>query len=258
MSDSIDSVIPSGEKTAVESPQYQAVKNKIPLWLIRAPGHVHRTMRTAGPGAVPWFVKAMSDRPRVAGLLKQAYGLHRRLENRLTTLLARIPDIEAFAEPLLNAAIQQRFNMSLDVRTTWLFHAVRVQVDDSFVSISRDPLVESARTVRVANQTLLRAALQNFEAWEAEPGGMQHARLKSSIYIEDATTLHGTPVDIEPEAFAALCRTLDLGGQYQKLIDSVLDSPAADAAKKHRAFMRFEGGSTGISGAYGVLEKRHR
>ncbi|WP_159985280.1 NEL-type E3 ubiquitin ligase domain-containing protein [Pseudomonas sp. Irchel 3E13] len=183
----------------------------------------------------------MQEHPRVARLLPRAYAVHRRLEKTLATLLARIPDIEVFAEPLLKAAIQQQFNLSLDVRTTWLFHAGRVQGDGSFVAISRDPLVESSRSARAATQTLLRAALQNFEAWEAEPGGMQYSRLKSSIYTEDATTQRSSPVAIEPEAFAALCRTLDLGGQYQKLLDAVLDGAVADADKKYIPFARCEG-----------------
>ncbi|WP_175649408.1 NEL-type E3 ubiquitin ligase domain-containing protein [Pseudomonas sp. Marseille-P9899] len=241
MSDSIDAVIPSGEKTAVENSQYETVGNKIPQWLIKAPGDLHRTLRAMGPNTAPWFVNAMRERPGLARLLKPAYGVHRRLESRVQALLARIPDLEVFAEPLLNAAIQKRFNLSLNVRTTWLFHAGRVQADDSFLALSRDPLVESSRSIRVATQTLLRAALQNFEAWEAEPGGMQHARLKSSIYIEDEATQRSTPVDIEPEAFAALCRTLDLGGQYQTLIDSVLNAPVAAAGKNQLAFLRFEG-----------------
>ncbi|WP_095158820.1 NEL-type E3 ubiquitin ligase domain-containing protein [Pseudomonas sp. Irchel 3E13] len=238
MSNPIDSITAPGESPVAGPTHYDVVKSIVPPWLAKAPRDVHRAVRAAGPGAASWFVKAMTDQPQIARLLQQTYVEHRHAEGALTTLLARIPDIEAFAEPLLNAAIQKQFGLHLDARTTWLFHAGRVQVDDSFVAISRDPLVESFKAMRGATQDLLRAALQNFEAWEAEPGGMQQSRLKSSLYAKDATTEQRTSVAIEPEAFAALCRTLDLGGQYQKLIDSVLDN--ADAGKKHHAFERFE------------------
>ncbi|WP_256679991.1 dermonecrotic toxin domain-containing protein [Pseudomonas sp. Marseille-P9899] len=240
MSNPIESVTVPGETPAAGPTPYEVVKRIVPPWLAAAPRAVHRNLRAAGPDAAPWFVKAMTEHPPLARLLQRTYLEHRHLESALTTLLARIPDIEAFAEPLLNAAIQQQFNLSLDVRSTWLFNASRVQADSSFIAISRDPLVESSRAMRGATQTLLRAALQNFESWEAEPGGMQQARLKSSIYIKDPTTHHSLVVEIQPEAFAALARNLDLGGQYLKLIDSVLDHAAADTDRKQIVFKRFE------------------
>ena len=240
MSNPIDSVSAPGESPVAGPTHYEVVKNVVPPWLAQAPRAVHRTVRAAGPEAAPWFVKAMNDQPQIARLVQRTYVEHRHVERALTTLLGRIPDIEAFAAPLLGAAIREQFNMDLDVRATWLFHAGRVQADSSFIAISRDPLVESSKAMRGATQTLLRAALQNFEAWEAEAGGMQQSRLKSSIYIKDATTQHSLAVDIQPEAFAALSRTLDLGGQYLKLIDSVLDHGAADTDRKQLVFKRFE------------------
>ncbi|WP_110972112.1 NEL-type E3 ubiquitin ligase domain-containing protein [Pseudomonas huaxiensis] len=241
MSNSIDAIPPRSETPVVGDSAYEVVRRRAPTWLTSAPREVRAAVRNMGPDELSWFAKALSDHPQVADQLQRAYAKHRHFEDLRTSLLARIPDLEAFAEPLLTAAIEQQFNLNLDVRTTWLFHAGRSQTDESFMAVTKDPWVQIALATKAATQSLLGAALQNFQAWEAEPGGMRQSRLKSSIYIEDGTAQHSTSVEIEPEAFAMLCRTLDLGGQYRALIDSVLDSAVKDEEGKSFAFDRFEG-----------------
>jgi len=181
--------------------------------------------------------------PGVVKALNLEYSLHRYNEQELNQALVDLPALEAFAEPLLVAAIEKRFGVRVDVRKTWLFHASRVQVDDSFAGMSKDPLVELQKALKAATQTLLHAALQNFESWETAPGAMDRSGgNKAAIYDRypvSGLTVTGTTLAITPHDFAALCRELDLGGQYQKRLKAFLNPPsapgdAADAARFNR------------------------
>lgn len=239
VANSSNTLPPNSQRSA----HFASVKSKIPEWLINAPPEVHSALRQAGGKYLPWFERARQFMPKVARALQQEYVLYRFNQHELNQILAQLPSLEAFAEPLLVAAIKERFGLQVDVRKTWLFHASRVRVDDSFVSISRDPLVELQKSLKAATQTLLHAALQNFEAWETTPGSMDLGeRHKAAVYQRypvSGITVTGTALAIVPEAFAALCRELDLGGKYQEKISAFLNPPAepgdaSDAATFNR------------------------
>ncbi len=239
VANSSNTLPPNSQRSA----HFASVKSKIPEWLINAPPEVHSALRQAGGKYLPWFERARQSMPKVARALQQEYVLYRFNQHELNQILAQLPSLEAFAEPLLVAAIKERFGLQVDVRKTWLFHASRVRVDDSFVSISRDPLVELQKSLKAATQTLLHAALQNFEAWETTPGSMDLGeRHKAAVYQRypvSGITVTGTALAIVPEAFAALCRELDLGGKYQEKISAFLNPPAkpgdaSDAATFNR------------------------
>ena len=219
------------------------LKSKIPDWLANAPSALHHRLRRAGAARLSWFEQARQSMPEVVNALRNDYVLHLARERELNEVLKDFPALEAFAEPLLVAALKARFGLEVDVRNTWLFHARRVSVDDSFAAASRDPLVEWQKSLKAATQTLLHAALQNFEAWEAEPGGMDlDARQKAAIfdrYPVVSLGLTGNVLTIAPEAFAALSRELDLGGQYQQKLSAFLNpvskpGDAPDAATFNR------------------------
>lgn len=225
------------------SGHFTSVKNKIPDWLINASPDVHGALRRAGGKRLPWFEQAWRSMPHVVQALQQDWLLHQSNEQKLHALQAEFPALEAFAEPLLVEAIKQRFNLQLDVRKTWLFQASRVHVDDSFAAASRDPLVELEKSLKAATQTLLHAALQNFEEWETVSGALDLGeRQKAAVYDRYPVVgvgVTGTALEIAPHAFATLCRELDLGGKYQQRVDAFLNPPsnagdAADAATFNR------------------------
>jgi Leucine-rich repeat (LRR) protein len=222
---------------------FSIVKSKIPEWLIKAPSTTHSALRQAGGQPPDWLADARESMPGVLKALQQEYSSFRHWEQQLKPVLVDLPALEAFAEPLLVAAIKNRFGLQVDVRKTWLFHGSRVQVDDSFAGMSKDPLVELQKALKAATQTLLHAALQNFESWETTPGAMDWSGgTKAAIYDRypvSVVTVTGTPLAITPHDFAALCRELDLGGQYQKKIKAFLYPPSppgdgADAATFNR------------------------
>jgi len=240
MSESVES---PQQHTSPPSRHFNTVRSRVPSWLANATPDVHRALRQAGANRLSWYEQARQSMPDVTEALRQDYVLHLAYQQELSEALNELPSLQGFAEPLLVAAIKARFGLDVDVRKTWLFHARRIQVDDSFVNASRDPLVQYQQSLKAAMQTLLHAALQNFEAWETEPAGMDlNERQKAVIYDRyplDGLEMTATELAISPPDFAALCRELDLGGQYQKKVDAFLNpvskpGDAPDAATFNR------------------------
>lgn len=127
--------------------------------------------------------------------------------------------IESFATPLLTQALYDRFKLRLDVTANQL---VTMEHDDYLLLRLRTPL----------KQTLLQAALQNFEADEAfnsgsalvAADGLQTQLVWGPEYrnwVPRFRYRYSGVIDIKPEQFAELVRTLDLGGQYQAHLDSL-------------------------------------
>ncbi|MFJ2549431.1 NEL-type E3 ubiquitin ligase domain-containing protein [Pseudomonas sp. NPDC087612] len=199
---------------------------------------------------LPWLADARHTDAQTLEQLQRVYIRHRRYEQRVHEILAALPAIETYAEPLLKAKLQERFGLDVDVRNSYLFHARRVVIDGSFLTLSQDPAVKAGAAIKAATQSLLACALQNFEAWEAVPGAMTVDRGRTSIasriyYSDPALNRPGrypdeSSLNIVPEQFAALCRELDLGGTYQQLIQRVLNpvSAAGDAADAASANVR--------------------
>lgn len=212
--------------TSANTP-FTTVQNNVPPWLIKAPSYTHRALRGARLQAPGWFEKARLSLPDVAQQLQHAHAAYLVDERPVRQLLARLPSVEVFAEPLLTAAIEERFGLKVNVRTTYLFYARRFQTDQSFGAASKDPLAAIQEGLKAATQPLLRAALQNFEAFETQPGAMdKSSHKKAAIYADypvKGVAVTGTVLPIAPEQFADLCRTLDLGGKYQALISGVLN-----------------------------------
>ncbi|VVP73495.1 hypothetical protein PS910_01255 [Pseudomonas fluorescens] len=215
---------------------FSTIKSKIPEWLVTSPPEILRALRNSIEMPLPGFERSYREMPEIARQLQLEHARHRTHEKQLGSVRERLAAVDVFAEPLLTEAIEARFGLKVDVRRTFLFHARRAQVDQSFAGASADPLVALQKALKGASQTLLSAALQNFEAAEAEPGGMdQDERRKAAVYRDDPVkgiAVTGEVVDIAAHEFAALCRELDLGGKYQALIETTFNPPSApgDAA----------------------------
>lgn len=225
---------------------YTAIERRTPPWLLSA--EAREAGRRQGLAAIPWFTRALDEMPEVVARLQDDYREHSALATQVGQWLVCLDDPEAFAEPLLAYALREAFGVDLDVRNTWLFHPRRMQHDDSFLTASRDWAVENFKAYRLACRPLLSVALQNFEAWECEPGGMDLPVTKARIFtINPGQALwEGQTLDIAPERFAAVCRELDLGSLFQSHIAEIFDphlageaDPAARVVRQE-AFKRHE------------------
>lgn len=204
------------------SHQQRIIEGKIPAWLSTAKPEVHKQLRASLKTSVPWFEAACRENPEVARALAQEYALHQHYEGEVKNLLAPLPALEPFATKLLSDAIKKQFGLDLDVNRTYLINASKAV--EYKLSMNGDPATDGQRALKQATQSLLYSAMQNFEASEAQAGGLDVDSMSSVIVDSNefvATTPTGNQVAIEADQFAALSRELDIGGQYQALIADI-------------------------------------
>ncbi len=138
---------------------------------------------------------------------------------RAASIHRRLRPPTQFCAPLLNQALTNRFNIEVDVTDTEL---VRLHYQYSLEGRRRVP----------QRQTLLEAAMANFEVQERfEPKAMILPVGEYRLVLEPVVGYRHDPGKVLPipaEAFAALCRELDLGRQYQAHVTAVLSPPPGD------------------------------
>lgn len=221
------------------APLHELITDKLSPTLLASSAKERQVLRGKQRQPMPWVEQAVGHSPELLAALHAENATLRAHSERVRLWLAELPDPASFAEPLLREAIKERFGLDLDVRAVRLFNASRVRIDESFNSFSQDPVVRVARAIKAATQSLLEAALQNFEAFEAEPGGMDKDDHLAEIFVTvgEGAGQRDVTVAMAPSAFAALCRELDLGWRYQRLIGNTF-TPATES--RHDTFKALE------------------
>ncbi|MEJ5058696.1 MULTISPECIES: NEL-type E3 ubiquitin ligase domain-containing protein [unclassified Pseudomonas] len=197
-----------------KSIHFHQVRKAIPAWLLNtSPSRVDalKSVRLTLPD---WDRNASTTAHRK---LKKTIQLGWTAQNNVDKALSDVQDISAFAKPLLQKALKNRFGVEDDVEQTWLRLYAPVKTAWWVHDFSGGT---TSRTV-----SLLDAALHNFSRDEAftqdsefitRPDARGHfnvRQLKHKLSIEQ---------------FKSLCRELDIGAQYQKhLNDSLLPSDKA-------------------------------
>lgn len=211
----------SDSSVANEHPRSHShfIKSAIPDWLIKAPAHRREALQAANRRFPDSYHKAGASRH---GALKQAVERAWRSQGKVDRLLEGMADVRAFAEPLLKAALKNQYGLELDVRTTYL----RLYVPKGLL-VGYD----------IRTLSLLDAALHNFENKEAQKDYFDSA----SCFITQPDRLQ--QFDVLPikdrlsiEAFATLCRQLDIGGVYQRQLQALLlpEDAVAKAVLAHK------------------------
>ncbi|MGC7839247.1 NEL-type E3 ubiquitin ligase domain-containing protein [Pseudomonas wayambapalatensis] len=164
-----------------------------------------------------WLTGASLDRLRAlqAAMTRQA-----KANEALKPILDAIPSLDAFAEPLIDAALRRRAIARPDVRYS------TVKIRQRIVTPSISAALPAPTFTHVSRQTLLAAALHNYHVTETKPAPGRTGQLI------DATGKH---LGMGFEAFAGLCRTLDLGKAYQAVLAQQL-RPSDSPAKVHGLF----------------------
>uniref|UniRef100_UPI00036B6174 dermonecrotic toxin domain-containing protein n=1 Tax=Pseudomonas asplenii TaxID=53407 RepID=UPI00036B6174 len=138
------------------------------------------------------------------------------------TALARHLDgfksVSEFAAPRLAQALRDHYGPGLDVHQDRLRH----------VHILAAATLGSPRQENIVVQSLLQAALQNFERGETGPFGFDRG---SAILRKTTLPLRHA---ITPRDFASLARQLDLGGQYKQHIEGYLLSSETGQPGRYR------------------------
>jgi len=157
--------------------------------------------------------------------LKQSIKLGWNAQNDIDRALSELQDVYAFAKPLLQQELKDRFGVEDDVEETWLRLYAPAKTSWWVHDFSAGT---TSRTV-----SLLDAALHNFPSDEAfakdsefitRPNALGHfgvVKLKHKLSIEQ---------------FKSLCRELDIGARYQQHLNEFLlpDNPVANNVLRYK------------------------
>ncbi|TFF35325.1 NEL-type E3 ubiquitin ligase domain-containing protein [Pseudomonas sp. RIT623] len=155
-----------------------------------------------------WLLGAQRDhRDRYQQVLREQQALVERLRH----LLDRIVPPEQFAAPLLEKALLEAGLPAMDPRQAF------VDIKEQFKRPSAAEKFYQPSVTYHSRQSLLAAALHNFQAQETQPWFLREAKLIGAKNRRLALSF---------ERFASLCRTLDVGERYQALLRSVLQPRA--------------------------------
>lgn len=195
---------------------YDHVLGAIPGAIKKASVARLKTLETLQPESPEWYSGARDvDRQYLKELIEE----HGRLQGALDKTLGALQhDINAFAEPLLSAALTTEFNGVENIDT------LSVQL----VVPSKIGFVIDSGASHVRQSTLLEAALHNFDASETTDDAWRNS---SGIYRKDAHDNLALESAISLPGFASMCRRLDIGGQFQRHIKSILLPATAQARR---------------------------
>lgn len=213
------------------------IEHKMPSWMRTTPARMHAVMRKTLKTPPAWFAQANATTHDLA----QAYADYQAQSAKLDAQMSALPALTAFATQQLQQAIHTRFRLSLDVATHYLINASKAE--DYKAQLEGDPVVDGQRALKLATQSLLHCALQNFEEAEAQPNGLDGQSLSAAVVDSNVfrfLTPVGKQLAIAPHEFAALSRELDIGGQYQTLIADLLNTAAPALRATEQAALRVE------------------
>lgn len=199
---------------------YQHLKDAIPEWLDNALPARRQALKNTQPRLLERLKAAPATQHRE---LKALNAAHWTAQNDVDQRLAHLQDARAFAEPLLKQALKSRFDLDLDVSTTFL----RLYIP---ATVPGFPIKTGARAWTVS---LLDAALHNFEEKETEDTAYEtdstFITAPSSTGQFDTLPLIKNKLTIP--AFIKLCRELDIGARYTTYLEDNLgfSNPAAAA-----------------------------
>lgn len=188
---------------------YAFLSSVIPPYLVQASTQNRSGLRGVKPLVAPWYAQAT---PAQKDTLKTVLDATWQSTNAWEKLQGKVQTLVAFARPLLETALKQAGH-ELDVEQT--FVRLYSPVQDTFGRATGGFVPKTF--------SLLQAALNNFEAPETAIGYFNSA----SGFItqpDERGHFERHPTRMRLEAFARLCRDLDLGGQYQAYLQSHLRS----------------------------------
>jgi Leucine-rich repeat (LRR) protein len=183
---------------------YHHLFNNLPTWVLEASPATRDALKNASPATPRWHGTATSLQHQSLKKLGQDHWTQR---NRLDSTLSKLQSARTFAEPLLTSALKTRFDLELDVNTTYLRLYIPQTVPWFGVRTG------AARTWTVS---LLDAVLHNFQESEMAADAYEPA----STFITEPSpagqfdTLPAVKQKLTVAAFVRLCRELDIGARY--------------------------------------------
>lgn len=190
---------PVSSEAAEQGQHYELIRAAITPVLATATASFRTALRQTKPDIPAWYAAATQAQKDQLQTYVDA-SLKSRAEFEKT--MHKVQDADTFGQPLLEAALKSA-GYEVDVHQVWV--RLYVPIEESFG-------VKTGH--RVKTLSLMQAALNNFEAEEAQAGFFDN--VSGFITAPDARghfERYTTTLNIE--TFARLCRDLDLGQQYQ-------------------------------------------
>lgn len=191
-----------------------------PDWLANASAQKREALGRVIPHLADWHVATpLQHHAQLRALNAQ----HWTAQNQVDRLLADLKNVDAFAAPLLAAAIKDQFGLTLDVINTF----VRLYIP------AKNPWFGfTTGAERIWTVSILDAALHNFELHETEAGAFDDSScfITAPDNLGQFETLPDITQTMPITDFIKLCRTLDLGTQYQQHLESQLGVDRPDVA----------------------------
>ena len=195
------------------------IAKAIPDWLLSTRAEKRAALKQIVGPAMPWYDRASAQ---LRSEMKSAFEVSWVSQNETDKTLNKIQEVETFAEQLLITALKDKYNITLNVKATYL----RLYCPKGIV-VGFD----------VRTLSLLEASLHNFEVKETRAGYFDRAsdfitKPSASGQFEVVPIKHKLSV----EAFAALCRELDIGARYQAYLKAFMGftNPVARAVLQHK------------------------
>ncbi|TBN48789.1 dermonecrotic toxin domain-containing protein [Pseudomonas sp. BGI-2] len=217
----------AGSESATQpDDHYHHLFNNLPAWVLEASSGTRSALKNAKLTKSSGHSTATSLQHQSLKKLSQEHWTHR---NYLDATLSKLQGARAFAEPLLSAALKTRFDLELDVKTTFLRLYIPQTVPWFGIKTG------AARTWTVS---LLDAVLHNFQESETASDAYESA----STFITEPSptgqfdTLPAVKQKLTVAAFARLCRELDIGARYNTYLkDNLgLTNPVAGAVVRSK------------------------
>ena len=193
-----------------------------PDWLINTTSSRRAELKTAAVPLPGWYTGAT---PGQRQTLHEKFNASLSAQTALDKAMAPVQGIDTFAEPLLVKALQDQFKVQLDVNTTLLQLRTRVeylQPQATYV------------TFEVLRLPLLQAVLHNFEESECKEGAFD-ASSGFVVATAKAGTFEAVNTSLTVAQFTGLCRSLDIGAQYQRYLNDFMHpkDSATEQALRH-------------------------
>ena len=205
---------------------YDFLKDRVPAWFNQATVQRQQELASHEMELPSWYLTATAQS---RAELAASHIQYRETLNQIEAKLGDINEVLAFAEQPLKTAIKQQFNLDLDVRNVYFARKYGVKGRDDFYGfLVFDQQNDPSLSYEYRGVSLLEAALANFEPGEEQPLPCADCQLITSWNAYDGEvmpTFHAVnaqAVNIAPHAFAKLCRTLDLGAQYQTHVKAIV------------------------------------
>lgn len=201
-----ESVSGASDSAYEQSIHRRFIEDAIPEWIINSSLQRMADLRSA-PKVIPEWHKAASHTEHLAA--KHATQAGWRAQSTVDRMLNNLQDVKSFAEPILSQALHEHHGVEVNVRETFLRLYASAKTSPWTLNVTGGV---SSRTV-----SLLDASLHNFaedEVFNAD-----------SVFIgrpDERGHFELRKLNITVEQFKALCRTLDIGTQYKKHLESYL------------------------------------